>query len=100
MATPDRAGPGHRQDSGQHTGEGQAMIQWKDIRMDKTISTKALLSAVVKVIKGETAFIIIRGRWGVDLCYEFVKQKSRWRCVGLGRPDHGFVPEEIRRKSS
>lgn len=72
------------------------MIQAKDIKIDKSISTKSLLSAEKKVINGDTAFIVIRGRFSVNVAFEFVKYGKRWKCVGMGRPDHSFVPIQIR----
>jgi hypothetical protein len=61
------------------------MLQAKDVRLGRTVSTKALMTAG-PVFKGGTAYARLAMSW-VCVVFEFVKKGRRWECVGIGRED-------------
>lgn len=64
------------------------MIQVKDIKLNRSISTKALMSGH-PVFKDGMAYLQLHGRF-VQLVFEYERRGRRWLCVGCGRADHSF----------
>lgn len=62
------------------------MLQERDIKLNKTVSTKALMTAS-PVFKDGVAYVLKESERR-RVVYEFVKRGRGWLCVGLGRPDH------------
>lgn len=59
-------------------------LQIQDIRMDRSVSTRAILSTGPAFRDG-VAYLRVADR--PNVVYEFIKRGRRWLCVGMGRRD-------------